>query len=157
MKKSYVNEKSLTVNVIIDLGEMDQLLAVVQESLDNEDSQNWRARELKTKLEKMKRESIEEARREFEDMLNAQQKGGGGYGPRFFMGYRVFTRTWWKENPDWPDGLEPKAGRKRYRMPSTNWKQQTFATEKEAIAWCKEWNDTHEPGRYSRKAEFEET
>jgi len=72
MKKSYVNEKSLTVNVIIDLGEMDQLLAVVQESLDNEDSQNWRARELKTKLEKMKRESIEEARREFEDMLNAQ-------------------------------------------------------------------------------------
>ena len=62
-----------------------------------------------------------------------------------------------KENPDWPDGLEPKAGRKRYRMPSTNWKQQTFATEKEAIAWCKEWNDTHEPGRYSLKAEFEET
>ena len=70
MKKSYVNEKSLTVNVIIDLGEMDQLLAVVQESLDNEDSQNWRARELKTKLEKMKRESIEEARREFENMIN---------------------------------------------------------------------------------------
>lgn len=23
------------------------------------------------------------------------------------MSYRVFTRTWWKDNPEWPNGLEP--------------------------------------------------
>ncbi len=23
------------------------------------------------------------------------------------MAYKVFHRTWWKNNPEWPDGLEP--------------------------------------------------
>lgn len=27
------------------------------------------------------------------------------------MSYRIFTRTWWRQNPDWPGGREPHAGR----------------------------------------------
>ncbi len=27
------------------------------------------------------------------------------------MKYRVFTRTWWKINPEWPDGREPQIGK----------------------------------------------
>lgn len=62
------------------------------------------------------------------------------------MPYRVFTRTWWKDNPAWPKGLEPCAGPKRTIG--------TAATEDEAREMCKEWNAKHKPGRYSRKAEF---
>jgi len=63
--------------------------------------------------------------------------------------YRIFTRTWWKDNPTWPDGLEPHPGRKT-----------TIArayTEEEARSICKRWNAAHKPGRLSRKAEYEET
>ena len=28
--------------------------------------------------------------------------------------YNVFTRTWWRKNPDWPNGLEPCIGPKTY-------------------------------------------
>lgn len=28
--------------------------------------------------------------------------------------YDVFIRTWWKENPAWPNGLEPQAGERSY-------------------------------------------
>ena len=62
------------------------------------------------------------------------------------MGYRIFTRTWWKDNPDYPNGLEPHAGRQ------TNIGR--AETEEEAIAICQEHNRTHKPGRLSRKAEF---
>jgi hypothetical protein len=27
--------------------------------------------------------------------------------------YKTFIRTWWRPNKDWPDGLEPHAGKKR--------------------------------------------
>lgn len=64
------------------------------------------------------------------------------------MAYRVFTRTWWKRNPSWPDGREPGAGRK-----TTIAKVQT---EEEAKSRCYFWNQSHEPGFLSRKAEFEE-
>jgi len=64
--------------------------------------------------------------------------------------YRVFTRTWWKDNPSWPNGLEPGAGR-----PHTL--QKHIKTEEEAREICREYNATHEPGRLSRKAEYEET
>ena len=60
--------------------------------------------------------------------------------------YRTFTRTWWKNNPKWPNGLEPHAGRKTYH--------ETFATEDEARAFCCDYNDTHDAGRLSRKMEY---
>lgn len=63
--------------------------------------------------------------------------------------YRVFTRTWWRRNPSWPGGREPGAGRKttiRRNVP----------TEADARASCRAWNDSHDPGPLSRKAEYEE-
>lgn len=62
------------------------------------------------------------------------------------MSYRTFTRTWWRNNPAWPNGLEPGAG-----------KQYTHSrglTEAEARAQCQQWNATHKPGRLSRKMEY---
>jgi len=66
--------------------------------------------------------------------------------------YECKVRTWWRENPEWPRGLEPYA---------TPWDQcrvrARFETEAEARAWCREYNRTHKPGRLSRKAEFAQT
>jgi hypothetical protein len=61
--------------------------------------------------------------------------------------YRVFTRTWWTRNPSWPGGREPGAGRK--------FTLARVATEDEARARCREYNETHDPGFLSRKAEYE--
>ncbi len=66
------------------------------------------------------------------------------------MSYRVFTRTWWKNNPDWPNGLEPCASGRKTTI------QKRVATYDEARSICQVWNANHEPGRLSRKAEFEE-
>ena len=65
------------------------------------------------------------------------------------MSYRVFTRTWWKNNPSWPNGLEPCAGRKHTL-------RRSVATEADARAVCQQYNETHKPGRLSRKAEYQE-
>jgi len=62
--------------------------------------------------------------------------------------YDVFTRTWWKVNMGWPNGLEPHTGPKTYLAYDL--------TEAEARAVCREYNDTHNPGTLSRKAEYEE-
>ena len=61
--------------------------------------------------------------------------------------FRTFTRTWWKYNPKWPGGLEPCAGRRTYGG--------KFLTEEGARAECRRYNETHEPGRFSRKMEYE--
>lgn len=66
------------------------------------------------------------------------------------MSYEIRVRTWWKRNPDWPDGREPCA---------TPWEKARpvlglVDTEDEARAVCKEYNDTHKPGFLSRKAEY---
>ena len=60
-----------------------------------------------------------------------------------------FSRTWWIENPDWPDGLEPGAGPKKYH------KLARFKTEQEAREFCQQWNARNDPGRYSLKMEYE--
>lgn len=65
------------------------------------------------------------------------------------MSFRVFTRTWWRGNPAWPNGLEPCLGRK-YTL------HKRVTTEAEAQSICQVWNANHKPGRLSRKAEFEE-
>jgi hypothetical protein len=61
--------------------------------------------------------------------------------------YQTFTRTWWRNNPRYPNGLEPGAGRKTY--------YNTWATQEGARKECKAWNDTHNPGRLGRKMEYE--
>jgi len=60
--------------------------------------------------------------------------------------YKTFTRTWWRENPKWPGGLEPYPGRKTWYG--------AYKTEQEAYEACQEWNKAHKPGRYSRKMEY---
>jgi len=62
--------------------------------------------------------------------------------------YQVYVSNWWKENPDWPDGLEPD-GTDKYKLKKVR-------TEAEARAICAEYNATHKPGRLSRKAEYHE-
>ena len=64
--------------------------------------------------------------------------------------YAVFVRNWWKNNRNWPDGLEPCAGKRRYL-------QRHIKTAEEARAICSQYAKTHKPGRLSRKAEYEET
>ena len=62
--------------------------------------------------------------------------------------YRVFHRTWWRNNPAWPDCREPGAG------PKTTIRKHV-ETEEEARAICRAWNASHKPGKLSRKAEYE--
>ena len=62
--------------------------------------------------------------------------------------YKTFTRTWWRDNPSWPDGLEPCAGKKHY----TNRNLSAVG----ARIVCQQYNSTHNPGRFSRKMEYEE-
>lgn len=62
--------------------------------------------------------------------------------------YNVFVRNWWRSNPSRPGGREPGAGPKRYLQRGVNYET--------ARALCKEYNDTHKPGKLSRKAEFEQ-
>jgi hypothetical protein len=64
--------------------------------------------------------------------------------------YRCFTRTWWRPNPTWPDGREPGPGRKSYSRHPKN------VTWEEAREYCRKFNETHDPGPLSYKAEFEE-
>ena len=66
MKKTYVNETSLNINIVADLGEINDILEVLK-SADSD--QNYRAKSLISKIEKLRREAVEEARREFENML----------------------------------------------------------------------------------------
>lgn len=63
--------------------------------------------------------------------------------------FKIFTRTWWKENASFPNGLEPDVG--------TAHIVGYAATEREARQMCAEWNATHKPGRYGRRAEFTES
>lgn len=64
--------------------------------------------------------------------------------------YAVSVRTWWRYNPDWPNGLEPCAGKKKYL-------RKGIAGEESARDVARVWNANNKPGRLSRKAEYEET
>ena len=63
--------------------------------------------------------------------------------------YEIRVRDWWIENPSWPDGLEPCA-----QPWDSAWKLGEADTEEEARTMCREYNDSHDPGRLSRKAEY---
>lgn len=62
--------------------------------------------------------------------------------------YCVFIRTWWRLNPDWPNGLEPSAGPKHHIARNLCYR--------DARAMCQQWNRDHNPGRLGRKAEFDQ-
>ena len=88
MRKSYVSETTLKVQVEIDLGEIENLISSLSD-LDTADGKNYRAKELVTKLQKLKREAAEEARRGFERMLENYSLGRGGpISPPIFYGTR---------------------------------------------------------------------
>jgi hypothetical protein len=69
--------------------------------------------------------------------------------------FEVFHRTWWAINWErtkdgelkWADGLEPSVGEETVI-------KRNVPTIEEARSICKAWNDSHEAGRLSRKAEF---
>lgn len=61
--------------------------------------------------------------------------------------FRTFLRTWWIENPAWPNSLEPCAGERDY--------QEDYDNEKDARQACQDYNRTHEAGRLSLKMEYE--
>jgi len=56
--------------------------------------------------------------------------------------YKVFHRTWWKP------GRVPGVGNSYFI--------DEVETEEEARALCKEWNEEHDPGELSDKAEYDE-
>ena len=65
------------------------------------------------------------------------------------MNYSVFTRTWWKYNKSWPNGLEPCPGEKTYI--------EDFETLEDARNFC-QYNNEHnlpEDNELSFKYEFE--
>lgn len=63
--------------------------------------------------------------------------------------YSVFVRSWWRDNPSWPNGLEPHVGEKKYI-------ERFLESEEEAQEICQSYNEMHDAGRYSIKAEYEE-
>ena len=70
MKKSYVIETSMQVKVEIDLGEIAQLIEVVDSVADAEGSNNWVAKDLARKLKDLRKDAVEEAKREFVRMAD---------------------------------------------------------------------------------------
>jgi hypothetical protein len=62
--------------------------------------------------------------------------------------YNVFHRTFWKENPSWPNGREPHLGKKEYIAEGVS--------RKLALEIAKEYNTENDPGLLSDKAEIEE-
>ncbi len=64
------------------------------------------------------------------------------------MSYTVFVRNWWIKNKDYPGGLEPGPGKKTVIRRGVD-------TEDEARKICEEYNETHDPGKLSRKAEYQ--
>ena len=60
--------------------------------------------------------------------------------------YKVFHRTWWKYNRDYPDNREPNLGKEKF----ISW---AYSYES-AQDICRVWNANHDPGKYSDKAEF---
>ncbi len=65
------------------------------------------------------------------------------------MTFKIFVRNWWKENPNWPGEIEPDPNAKKDYIDETD-------SEIQARKICNEWNFKHNPGKLSRKAEYEE-
>ena len=70
MQKSYVLEQTMQFKMDIDLGEINQLIDVLDQLIDEDTSNNWKAKELASKLKSVRRSTVEEAKREFDTMLD---------------------------------------------------------------------------------------
>ena len=60
--------------------------------------------------------------------------------------YTCFKRTLFRANKSYPDGLEPRFGRKTYLT--------TCNTEEEAVDYCTQWNAETDPVKLLLKSEF---
>mgnify|MGYP000932547307 CR=1 FL=1 len=69
MRKSYVNESSITSQVEVDLGEVTRIIELLVDAYPEDNSENWKARDIVKKLRQVRRDIADEARREFESML----------------------------------------------------------------------------------------
>lgn len=63
------------------------------------------------------------------------------------MAYQVYLRDWWIDDPKNKLGILPGPGPKELIK--------VVETFQEARDYCVDYNKTHDPGRLSRKAEFE--
>ena len=64
------------------------------------------------------------------------------------MPYEIYVRAWWKENKDWPEGLEPNGAAVKSSICPRVW------SEDIARNICTRYNATHDPGRLGHKAEY---
>jgi hypothetical protein len=67
--------------------------------------------------------------------------------------YHVFVRNWWREAEShergiWPNNLVPDPGARKHTLGYRD-------NETKARMLAKGYNETHKPGRLSRKAEYE--
>jgi hypothetical protein len=69
MKKSYVLEETMQVKIDMDLGEIGELIEALDELVNNDTANGWKAKGLASKLKSLRRATVEEAKREFENML----------------------------------------------------------------------------------------
>ncbi len=72
MQKSYVREHSITMVVEIDLGEIGNLIEMIK-PLAEGDETNYRAQGMLEKLQRVKRDAVIEASREFKSMLETME------------------------------------------------------------------------------------
>ena len=70
MKKSYVLESSLSVYVTIDLGEINEMIALLEPLATEENS--WKSSEILKKLKTLRKEAVSEASFEFRQMAEKE-------------------------------------------------------------------------------------
>ncbi len=68
--------------------------------------------------------------------------------------YIVFSRRWWKDNPDYPNGLEPHSTARRTFIGYAEWEDEA---REMCENWNKEFNERHRSNKYSVKAEYTQT
>ncbi len=64
------------------------------------------------------------------------------------MKFKVFTRNWWKRNPNWPNGLEPDPTARKTTIAHVE-------TKVQAQNICHAYNANCNSGKLSRKAEYQ--
>ena len=69
MRKSYIEQSSLEVNLAIDLGEINDLIKSLTDAAP-EGSNNYRLNRMVTKLKTVKREAVKDAVALFENMMD---------------------------------------------------------------------------------------